>query len=50
MKLVHRLPLAFGIVLSIASAAGLFGVVQMNDAANAYERAASSGRAPARNP
>ncbi|APA88885.1 methyl-accepting chemotaxis protein [Paraburkholderia sprentiae WSM5005] len=38
MKLVHQLPLAFGIALLAASTAGVFGVVEMNNAANAYER------------
>lgn len=38
MKLVHQLPLALGVALLVASAAGLFGVFQMNDAANTYER------------
>jgi methyl-accepting chemotaxis protein len=38
MKLVHQLPLALGAALLVASGAGLFGVWQMNDAANAYER------------
>jgi methyl-accepting chemotaxis protein len=38
MKLVHQLPLALGVALLVASAAGLFGVLQMNDAANTYER------------
>jgi methyl-accepting chemotaxis protein len=38
MKLVHQLPLALGVALLAASAAGLFGVFQMNDAANTYER------------
>jgi methyl-accepting chemotaxis protein-1 (serine sensor receptor) len=38
MKLVHQLPLALGAALLAASAAGLFGVFQMNDAANAYGR------------
>ncbi|KLU20697.1 chemotaxis protein [Caballeronia mineralivorans PML1(12)] len=38
MKLVHQLPLALGIALLVASAAGLFGVFQMNNAAGTYER------------
>lgn len=38
MRLVHQLPLALGVALLVASAAGLFGVFQMNDAANTYER------------
>jgi methyl-accepting chemotaxis protein len=38
MKLVHQLPLALGVALLAASAAGLFGVFQMNDAANTYKR------------
>ncbi|WP_301782960.1 methyl-accepting chemotaxis protein [Caballeronia sp. SEWSISQ10-4 2] len=38
MKLVHQLPLALGIALLGASAAGLFGVFQMNNAADTYER------------
>ena len=38
MKLVHQLPLALGVALLVASAAGLFGVFQMNDAADTYER------------
>ena len=38
MKLVHQLPLALAAALLAASAAGLFGVLRMNDAAAAYER------------
>ncbi|MGN6314983.1 methyl-accepting chemotaxis protein [Trinickia sp.] len=38
MKLVHQLPLALGVTLLVASAAGLFGVYQMNAAANIYAR------------
>ena len=38
MKLVHQLPLALGVALLVASAAGGFGGFQMNDAANTYER------------
>jgi methyl-accepting chemotaxis protein len=38
MKLVHQLPLALGGALLAASAAGLFGISQMNDAANTYGR------------
>jgi methyl-accepting chemotaxis protein len=38
MKLVHQLPLAIGGALLAASAAGLFGVLQLNSAANTYER------------
>jgi methyl-accepting chemotaxis protein len=38
MKLVHQLPLALGVTLLIASAAGLFGVFQMNDVANTYRQ------------
>ena len=38
MKLVHQLPLAIGGALLAASAAGLFGVLQMNSAAGTYER------------
>jgi methyl-accepting chemotaxis protein-1 (serine sensor receptor) len=38
MKLVHQLPLALSVALLVASAAGLFGVFQMNNAANTYER------------
>jgi hypothetical protein len=34
MKLVHQLPLALGCTLLAASAAGLFGISQMNDATN----------------
>jgi methyl-accepting chemotaxis protein len=37
MKLVHQIPLALGTALLVASGAGLFGVFQMNDAANTYE-------------
>ncbi|HEX7936590.1 MAG TPA: methyl-accepting chemotaxis protein [Paraburkholderia sp.] len=37
MKLVHQIPFALGVALLVASGAGLFGVFQMNDAANAYE-------------
>lgn len=38
MKLVHQLPLALSVALLLASATGLFGVFQMNDAANTYKR------------
>ena len=38
MKLVHQLPLAIGGALLAASAAGVFGVAQMNSAAGTYER------------
>jgi methyl-accepting chemotaxis protein len=38
MKLVHQLPLAIGGALLAASAAGFFGVLQMNSAAGTYER------------
>ena len=38
MKLVRQLPLAIGGALLAASAAGLFGVLQMNSAAGTYER------------
>jgi len=38
MKLIHQLPLAIGGALLAASAAGLFGVLQMNSAAGTYER------------
>jgi methyl-accepting chemotaxis protein len=48
MKLVHQLPLALGAALLVASAAGLFGVFQMNDAANAYERIITVDGAQAR--
>jgi hypothetical protein len=37
MKLVHQIPLALGTALLVASGAGLFGVAQMNKAANAYD-------------
>ncbi|MGA9917622.1 MAG: methyl-accepting chemotaxis protein [Paraburkholderia sp.] len=48
MKLVHQLPLALGAALLVASAAGLFGVFQMNDAANAYGRIIAVDGAQAR--
>ncbi|CAG4917385.1 methyl-accepting chemotaxis protein [Paraburkholderia saeva] len=48
MKLVHQLPLALGAALLMASAAGLFGVFQMNDAANTYERLIEVNGAQAR--
>jgi methyl-accepting chemotaxis protein-1 (serine sensor receptor) len=48
MKLVHQLPLALGTALLVASTAGLFGVFQMNDAANAYERIIAVDGAQAR--
>lgn len=38
MKLIHQLPLALGAALLVASGAGLFGVFQMNNAANTYKR------------
>ena len=38
MKLVYRLPLAIGAALLAASAAGLFGVWQMNASADTYEQ------------
>src|ERR1700749_1360748 len=38
MKLIHQLPLAIGGALRAGSAAGLFGVLQMNSAAGTYER------------
>ncbi len=38
MKLVHQLPLALGAALLTASAAGGFGVVEMNSAADTYAR------------
>lgn len=38
MKLVHQLPLALGAALLVASAAGIFGVSEINDAANTYKR------------
>jgi methyl-accepting chemotaxis protein-1 (serine sensor receptor) len=38
MKLVHQLPLALAGALLAASAAGLFGVFRMNEAAATYER------------
>ena len=48
MKLVHQLPLALGAALLAASAAGLFGVSQMNDAAATYERLVEVDGAQAR--
>lgn len=38
MKLVHQLPLALGAALLAASAAGVFGIAEMNSAADAYAR------------
>jgi methyl-accepting chemotaxis protein len=38
MKLVHQLALAFGGVLLAASTAGVFGIVRMNSAADAYAK------------
>jgi methyl-accepting chemotaxis protein len=38
MKLVHSLPLALGGALLAASAAGLFGVWQLNEAADTYQQ------------
>ena len=38
MKLVHQLPLALGAALVAASAAGVFGIAEMNSAADAYAR------------
>ncbi|WP_321963756.1 methyl-accepting chemotaxis protein [Paraburkholderia sp. J7] len=38
MKLVHQLPLALGVALLSASAAGVFGIAEMNSAADAYAR------------
>ena len=48
MKLVHQLPLALGVALLVASAAGLFGVFQMNEAADTYERLVEVDGAQAR--
>jgi methyl-accepting chemotaxis protein len=38
MKLVHQLPVALGATLLVASAAGIFGVLEMNHAADTYVR------------
>jgi methyl-accepting chemotaxis protein len=38
MKLVHQLPLALGVALLAASAAGAFGIAAMNSAADAYAK------------
>ena len=38
MKLVHQLPLALGAALLVASAAGMFGIFETNNAANTYKR------------
>jgi methyl-accepting chemotaxis protein-1 (serine sensor receptor) len=48
MKLVHQLPLALGVALLAASAAGLFGVFQVNAAAATYERLVEVDDAQAR--
>ena len=48
MKLVHQLPLAIGGALLAASAAGLFGVLRMHDAAATYERLVEVDDAQAR--
>src|ERR1700761_4081099 len=48
MKLVHQLPLAIGGALLAASAAGLFGLFQMSDAAATYERLVEVDDAQAR--
>ena len=48
MKLVHQLPLALAGALLAASAAGLFGVFQMSDAAATYERLVEVDDAQAR--
>ena len=48
MKLVHQLPLALGVALLAASAAGLFGVFTMNGAAATYERLVEVDDAQAR--
>src|ERR1700749_4841571 len=48
MKLIHQLPLALGGALLAASAAGLFGVLQMNSAAATYERLVEVDDAQAR--
>ncbi|WP_206956666.1 methyl-accepting chemotaxis protein [Trinickia acidisoli] len=48
MKLVHQLPLALGAALLLASAAGLFAVFQMNEAADTYRRLIEVNGAQAR--
>jgi methyl-accepting chemotaxis protein-1 (serine sensor receptor) len=48
MKLVHQLPLALGGALLAASAAGLFGVLQMNSAAATFARLVEVDDAQAR--
>ncbi|GAB2300959.1 hypothetical protein Dimus_034994 [Dionaea muscipula] len=48
MKLVHQLLLALGGTLLVASGAGLFGVFEINDAANTYRRIVDVDDAQAR--